>query len=134
MDNNGYPDIAITLGDGPCLWYENLMAPPPTCDQPTNVSANTGATTATINWALEPDAVATQIQYRVHPSFGGSPPNTVIAGAGTTSQALSGLQPATMYQSRLRHNCDSIGISPWKFRTFMTVSYTHLTLPTNACV
>ena len=96
------------------------MAPPATCDQPTSVSVNTAATTATINWVLEPDATATQIQYRVHPSFGGSPPNTVIAGAGATSQALSGLQSATMYQSRLRHNCDSIGISPWKFRTFMT--------------
>jgi hypothetical protein len=95
--------------------------PPPTCDKPTGVAVtNIGPTSVTMNWNLEPNANATQLQYRISPANGGGSQGTAIAGAGQTSRVFSGLLPSSQYQSRLRHNCGAIGISPWKYKPFIT--------------
>ena len=70
---------------------------------------------------MEPDAVGTQIQYKI-PGMGSGGLNTDIAGPGATSKLLTGLQPATNYQLRFRHHCDTLGTSPWKFKPFVTAS------------
>jgi hypothetical protein len=93
------------------------------CEQPSGVQITEIASTSVkINWDLEPNALATQIQRRIPPALGGGGMATTIANAGTTSKVLSGLLPSTQYQSRLRHSCGINGFSPWRFRSFLTGS------------
>jgi hypothetical protein len=97
-----------------------INEPSGTCPQPSGATINAGTTSAVLNWNLEPDAVATQIQYRIPPSLGGGSQGTVIAGAGNTSRQLNGLLSGSFYQLRFRHNCGPAGFSQWKFKPFST--------------
>mgnify|MGYP006260989109 CR=1 FL=1 len=90
-----------------------------TCDQPTGVTVtNITTTTATVNWNGNAAITQTQIQYRPGP---GTSPNTVVAGGSVTSKNLNNLTPSTNYQMRVRHNCAGIGLSPFKFKPFVTI-------------
>ena len=62
---------------------------------------------------------ASQIQYKVHPNSGGGGIETQIVGPGIIGHTLIGLQSATQYQLRIRHDCDQ-EISPFKYRGFIT--------------
>jgi hypothetical protein len=91
------------------------------CLNPQNVSfINVEPTQAEATWQGFALATATQIQRRIPPAQGGGGMGTSIAGAGQVSKILTGLQPGTQYQCRLRHNCGAIGFSPWKFKPFAT--------------
>jgi hypothetical protein len=122
IDNDGDADLLVGEKQGEIVYFENLTEalPSGTCDQPSSVTIAEGITEATLHWDLEPDASATQIQYRIHPSDGGGGNNTIIGAGGAVSELLPGLQPSTSYQLRFRHFCDTLGFSPWKFKPFMT--------------
>jgi hypothetical protein len=93
--------------------------PDSTCDQPSGVSVGVNLNTATFSWVLEPNAILTQIQYRISPVLGGGGNGTSIAGAGITTKTVSGLSCDRTYQSRMRFNCGGGLLSPWKFKSFI---------------
>ena len=83
--------------------------------------SNIDSTSATIFWTPDPIAVSWQIQYRIHPAQGGGGNGTAIAGAGSSSRVISELAVGTQYQSRIRKNCGSNNLSPWRFKPFATL-------------
>ena len=91
----------------------------PECDQPTNVEVAVGSSSATVCWVPDPDANATQIQYRPLP-VGSGGMNTVVAGGGVSCKNLNGLSASTTYQMRMRNSC-GFDISPFKFKPFATL-------------
>ena len=88
-----------------------------TCERPTGVAISVGTTNAVLSWNPEPNALSTQIQYRI---VGGGGANTLIAGYGAVSKNFSNLTPGSNYQMRLRHSCDVGFRSPFKYKPFAT--------------
>jgi hypothetical protein len=118
-------DYTVIATNGMCSTEslpQTIVGSDPSCDNPTNVIiTHNSPTSIDYNFDLEPDANLTQIQYKIHPSYGGGGLGTVVASAGSTSKTINGLQPATLYQSRIRHQCGVVlGRSGFKFKTFMT--------------
>ena len=107
-DANGCTgDVCVTVGVNATL----------TCQQPAGVIfTNVQTTEVTINWNPV-NALSTQIQYRQQGVPG---VNNSIAGAGISSKILTGLITGATYQCRLRHNCPDTGLTPWKYKPFMT--------------
>ena len=91
------------------------------CEQPTGVQVTPlSGDSALVTWDFCPNATKWQIQWRVHPSEGGGPPNNMIINSGSATSALfTGLTPGTLHQMRIRKNCDG-PLSPWRFRVFTT--------------
>jgi hypothetical protein len=84
------------------------------------VTINT-LTNVTFNWDANPLATQTQLQYRISPGSGGGGLGTSVMGVGITTKTINGLTPNVNYQSRIRHNCGSLGImSPWRYKPFAT--------------
>ena len=101
-----------------------LRLPAPViCNQPANLVVAPGTVSATFTWDAEPNALVSQLQYRIPPFAGGGSQGTNIIGAGITSKVINGLIPGSFYQSRLRHKCDDNPdvFSPWRFRPFNTM-------------
>ena len=66
--------------------------------------------------------MATEVQYRIRPpqSGSGATPSTVVTSPGANLAMLTGLQPNTQYQVRIRHLCGTTQRPIYKHRGFVT--------------
>jgi hypothetical protein len=125
-------DEQIIAGVGGKLYYLDLepFFPQPECTQPSGVSiTNITNQSAKVSWDGDTLAEIWQIQYRIHPTFGGGGMGTRIAGAGSTFKTLTGLNQGTLYQLRMRKGCGALGLSPFKFASFNTSPFVLLSKP-----
>jgi hypothetical protein len=93
-----------------------------TCDRPASFPTPTQVVnTLTFTWPLEDDALQTQLQTRVKPGQPGAVPDnsTAVANGNITTKSVTidTINCGRIYQARLRHNCGSGTLSPWKFRS-----------------
>lgn len=106
-----------------------VIAPPPTCIAPTNLSVNAITSTgATINWTPSTTTVNVGYDYyisttNVTPAATATPTGSVAATA--TSATDNSLSPATTYHYWVRSNCAATDQSAWAYGgTFTTLCAT----------
>lgn len=78
-------------------WVDVLFTPPPAPSAPTNVTATTGAQSASVSWTA-PSGVPTS--YVIQPRVGGSPtgtPKTITGTPPATTTTVTGLTAGTAY-------------------------------------
>ena len=97
---------------------------PTTCDDPTNVQAAAGITSATITWNGG-SASAWNVQYR---TAGGTWSNSIPVS--TTNYTITGFTASTAYEARVQAVCDN-QTSNWVSTSFTTVSENACPAPTN---
>lgn len=149
---NGIDDDCDMNIDEPSDWYEdsdldglgNSLSTQSSCPQPPGyvsnsldcddnnnaaICSNPGGitvtdletTSVTVNWDALPCASSYNLMYRLNDP--GAPFSPIQTLTGNTA-AITGLQPMTSYQLRLRSRCPSpnpAGISSWVYYTFFTL-------------
>ena len=92
------------------------------CIKPTNLSvSNLTQTTATVSWVGNACAVKYRVQYRVQ---GTTTWTTKVVTAPTVTKTLTGLTANTIYEYRLRTDCNSTGTVNSGWTTTATITTT----------
>ncbi|RKS00900.1 fibronectin type III domain-containing protein [Flavobacterium sp. 102] len=96
-------------------WVSTITcAPPPACEQPTNLTAS-GMTTTTVQlgWVSPGTATAWQVIAVPAGSPAPLPTETGWTAAPTNPFVLGGLTPGTAYEYYVRGDCGGAGVSLW---------------------
>ncbi len=104
--------------------YSNIQTFTTICDciKPTNLSvSNLTQTTATVSWVGNACAVKYRVQYRVQ---GTTTWTTKVVTAPTVTKTLTGLTANTIYEYRLRTDCNSTGTVNSGWTTTATITTT----------
>ena len=102
------------------------------CPQPAGVFAIPGQTQATIHWDPIPDLVRTMVQYRPKPNQSAQGGINIVGVNGSdTSITITGLQPGTVYQYRVKHKCEINVLSPFTGPPPLTFTTTQLKIGEN---
>lgn len=89
---------------------------PPPCETPVLLPSTTGVNTTTIRWSNVPNAVSYLYQYKLPASITWSNEQSI----NSTSAVLTGLNPSTRYDYRVRTNC-AYGLSTYATGQFTTL-------------
>lgn len=93
--------------------------PPPPCNPVTAITASSIITTgATISWT----AVTGSLGYEYVIDATATDPTGAGTATTTTTNAITGLTPATLYYAHVRNNCGSGNFSPWAAISFTTAT------------
>ncbi len=87
------------------------------CVYPANLTAQVSSSAAAISWTKPQDALATQLDYRIE----GSETWTTVQNLTGSTYLISGLQPSTTYEYRMKSYCDDDEASGYSaVKTFVT--------------
>ncbi|MGE5106479.1 MAG: fibronectin type III domain-containing protein [Sphingobacteriales bacterium] len=116
-----------TSGSSSFSATQNFTTAADACGVPTGVASSSVTNlSATISWTAVTGAVSYDLQYKTSAATTW----TTVAGITATSQILSGLSAATIYNYQLRTNC-SAGNSAYSAMQSFTTQATPCTIPTN---
>lgn len=114
-ENLSWDDIETTI------FADVAICTPPTCPRPSNLLlVNAGTESALVTWTENSDASQWDIEYGFTGFADGE--GTLIAGVSENPFLLTGLEPASLYEFRVRALCNAEDISLWSVRkSFFTL-------------